>query len=186
VLAFAFSSSQRAYPMIDYFVKSSKRKGLLPTVLEDLLAARKRAKTDLKKETDPFKRAVLDGRQLALKVCISTIKCLMDLMPTQISANSVYGFTGATVGKLPCLEISSSVTAYGRQMIEKTKSVVESHFSIANGRKWDARVIYGDTDSVMVEFGCDDLETAMELGQLSSSKDDCLFKYYQVVRPLVS
>jgi DNA polymerase elongation subunit (family B) len=33
---------------------------------------------------------VLDGRQLALK----------------ISANSVYGFTGAQVGKLPCLEIS--------------------------------------------------------------------------------
>ncbi|PVG03060.1 putative DNA polymerase delta catalytic subunit [Serendipita vermifera] len=136
-------------PNKDYFVKSSRRKGLLPTVLEDLLGARKRAKADLKKETDPFKRAVLDGRQLALK----------------ISANSVYGFTGATVGKLPCLEISSSVTAYGRQMIEKTKTVVESHFSIANGRKWDARVIYGDTDSVMVEFGCDDLPTAMELGR---------------------
>lgn len=33
---------------------------------------------------------MLDGRQLALK----------------ISANSVYGFTGAQVGKLPCLEIS--------------------------------------------------------------------------------
>lgn len=52
----------------DYFVSAKKRKGLLPIVLEDLLAARKRAKTDLKKETDPFKRAVLDGRQLALKV----------------------------------------------------------------------------------------------------------------------
>jgi len=49
-------------------VKSERRKGLLPTVLEDLIAARKRAKADLKKETDPFKRAVLDGRQLALKV----------------------------------------------------------------------------------------------------------------------
>ena len=44
------------------------RKGLLPEILEDLLSARKRAKADLKKETDPFKRAVLDGRQLALKV----------------------------------------------------------------------------------------------------------------------
>lgn len=90
----------------------------------------------------------------------------MLLIRIQISANSVYGFTGATIGKLPCLEISSSVTAYGRQMIERTKTVVESHFSLANGRKWDARVIYGDTDSVMVEFGCEDLETAMELGKL--------------------
>ncbi|KAG8752399.1 DNA-directed DNA polymerase delta, partial [Serendipita sp. 396] len=140
-------------PNKDFFAKTSRRKGLLPTILEDLLGARKRAKADLKKETDPFKRAVLDGRQLALK----------------ISANSVYGFTGATVGKLPCLEISSSVTAYGRQMIERTKTVVESHFSIANGRKWDAKVIYGDTDSVMVEFGCDDLETAMELGREAAS-----------------
>lgn len=54
--------------MIDLFVTSSKRKGLLPTILEDLISARKRAKADLKKETDPFKKAVLDGRQLALKV----------------------------------------------------------------------------------------------------------------------
>lgn len=52
----------------DLFVKANRRKGLLPTILEDLISARKRAKADLKKETDPFKRAVLDGRQLALKV----------------------------------------------------------------------------------------------------------------------
>ena len=50
------------------FAKNHLRKGLLPTILEDLLTARKRAKADLKKETDPFKKAVLDGRQLALKV----------------------------------------------------------------------------------------------------------------------
>lgn len=50
------------------FATPTRRKGLLPIILEDLLAARKRAKADLKKETDPFKRAVLDGRQLALKV----------------------------------------------------------------------------------------------------------------------
>ncbi len=53
---------------------------------------------------------MLDGRQLALK----------------ISANSVYGFTGAQVGKLPCLEISQSVTSFGRMMIERTKNEVEA------------------------------------------------------------
>ena len=41
----------------------------------------------------------------------------------QVSANSVYGFTGATVGKMPCLEISASTTAYGREMIDHTKCV---------------------------------------------------------------
>ncbi|KAF9581072.1 DNA-directed DNA polymerase delta [Lunasporangiospora selenospora] len=136
-------------PNNDAFVKEGKRKGLLPIILEGLLSARKRAKTDLKKETDPFKRAVLDGRQLALK----------------ISANSVYGFTGATVGKLPCLAISSSVTAYGRVMIERTKKEVEEKFTIANGYKYSAEVIYGDTDSVMVKFGVAKLTDAMELGR---------------------
>ncbi|OZJ06486.1 DNA polymerase delta catalytic subunit [Bifiguratus adelaidae] len=136
-------------PNNDMFVKSSRRKGLLPVILEDLLAARKRAKADLKKETDPFKKAVLDGRQLALKV----------------SANSVYGFTGATVGKLPCLAISSSTTAFGREMIEKTKREVEAKYNIANGYKHDAVVIYGDTDSVMVKFGVETLDEAMALGQ---------------------
>ncbi|GAA5955930.1 hypothetical protein JCM8115_004364 [Rhodotorula mucilaginosa] len=135
-------------PNGDFFVKEHKRKGLLPTILEDLLSARKRARAELKQEKDPFKRAVLDGRQLALKV----------------SANSVYGFTGATIGKLPCLPISMSVTSYGRQMIDETKKEVEGRYNTANGYDYDARVIYGDTDSVMVRFGCPDLETAMALG----------------------
>lgn len=55
-------------PSGDFFVKPHIRKGVLPLVLEELIAARKRAKAELKKETDPRKRACLDGRQLALKV----------------------------------------------------------------------------------------------------------------------
>ncbi|XP_034110049.1 DNA polymerase delta catalytic subunit [Drosophila albomicans] len=136
-------------PANNSFVKADLRRGLLPEILESLLAARKRAKNDLKVEKDPFKRQVLDGRQLALK----------------ISANSVYGFTGAQVGKLPCLEISGSVTAYGRTMIEMTKNEVETHYTRVNGYENDAVVIYGDTDSVMVNFGVKSLERSMELGR---------------------
>ncbi|KAL4224603.1 DNA polymerase delta catalytic subunit [Mactra antiquata] len=136
-------------PSSNLFVKSTVRKGLLPEILEHLLGARKKAKADLKKETDPFKKKVLDGRQLALK----------------ISANSVYGFTGAQVGKLPCLEISQSVTAFGRSMIEQTKNYVEEKYTIENGYKHNAKVIYGDTDSVMCKFGVDNVADAMELGQ---------------------
>lgn len=136
-------------PCGDTFVKPSVKKGVLPQILEELLGARKRAKLDLKKETDSQKKAVLDGRQLALK----------------ISANSVYGFTGATVGKLACLEIASSVTAFGRQMIDMTKNRVMERYSKANGYPFDADVIYGDTDSVMVLFGMDDLAESMRLGK---------------------
>ena len=136
-------------PNGDMFCTTKVRKGLLSQILEELLGARKRAKKELAVETDPFKKAVLNGRQLALK----------------ISANSVYGITGATVGKLPCLAIASSTTSYGRQMIEKTKAEVEAKYTIANGYSHDAQVIYGDTDSVMVKFGPKELSKAMELGE---------------------
>lgn len=136
-------------PNGDMFCTTKVRKGLLTQILEELLGARKRAKKELAIETDPFKKAVLNGRQLALK----------------ISANSVYGLTGATVGKLPCLPIASSTTSYGRQMIEKTKQEVEERYTIANGYSHDAQVIYGDTDSVMVKFGVTELADAMKLGE---------------------
>lgn len=89
---------------------AERKRGLLPIILEELIAARKKAKIELKNATDPLKKIVLNGRQLAIK----------------ITTNSVYGFTGATVGKLPCLDISQSVTGFGRQMIDQTKNAVES------------------------------------------------------------
>ncbi|RWS23209.1 DNA polymerase delta catalytic subunit-like protein, partial [Leptotrombidium deliense] len=139
-------------PSKSYFVKSHVRKGLLPQILENLLKARVKAKQELKQETDSFKRKVLDGRQWALKV----------------SANSVYGFTGAQMGTLPCLEISQSVTAFGRQMIEITKNKVEQKFKCENGYPADAVVIYGDTDSVMIKFGVDSVSEAMMFGKYAA------------------
>lgn len=136
-------------PNGDMFCTAEKRKGLLTQILEELLLARKQAKRELAVETDSFKKAVLNGRQLALKV----------------TANSVYGLTGATNGKLPCLAIASSTTSYGRDMIMKTKQEVEERYNIANGYSHDAKVIYGDTDSVMVKFGTTELAEAMKLGQ---------------------
>lgn len=136
-------------PSGETFVKPELQKGILPEILEELITARKRAKADLKEAKDPLEKAVLDGRQLALK----------------ISANSVYGFTGASVGQLPCLEISSSVTSYGRQMIEHTKKLVEDKFTVVGGYEHNAEIIYGDTDSVMVQFGASTVEEAMKLGK---------------------
>lgn len=141
-------------PTGEVFVRPSVRQGLLPAILRDLLAARKRAKADMKSATDPFLRSVFNGRQLALKV----------------SANSVYGFTGATVGSWPCLAVSSSVTAYGRRMIEATREAVERRYTRANGYAADAQVVYGDTDSVMVDFGVADVGEAMRLGREAAAR----------------
>ncbi len=140
-------------PTGNIFVKRSVKQGILTTMLEELLSARKQAKKDLKAAKDPFLKAVLDGRQLALK----------------ISANAVYGFTGASVGKLPCMEISASTTAYGRQMIENTKAEVEKRYK-------DADVVYGDTDSVMINFGKDkSLEESMKLGEEAAEAISSIF-----------
>jgi DNA polymerase delta subunit 1 len=103
--------------------------------------------------------AVYNGQQLAYK----------------ISMNSIYGFTGASKGMLPCVAIASTVTMRGRQMIEETKNYVEANFP-------GARVRYGDTDSVMVEFdvqgrtGQEAIDYSWQLGEQAAEQCTRLFK----------
>ena len=148
-------------PSNDVFVNAETRKGILPQILDELLAARKRAKKDMKAATDPMEKAVQNGRQLALKV----------------SANSVYGFTGATVGQLPCLAIASSTTSYGRTLLEKTKEYVESHYTVENGYDADAEVVYGDTDSVMIKFGKETVADTMPLAEKAAEEVTKIFPH---------
>ena len=49
------------------------------------------------------------GRQLALKV----------------SANAIYGFTGAPSSKLQCLPIAETTIRVGATMLERVKTLVE-------------------------------------------------------------
>jgi DNA polymerase delta subunit 1 len=130
---------------------------LLPAILKELSDYRSQAKNDMKAFPEHFD--VFNGKQLAYK----------------ISSNSVYGFTGAMKGILPCVPIASTVTTRGRQMIEETKTHVESHFP-------GAHVRYGDTDSVMVEFDTtgmsveDALEHSWKLGEAAAAQCTKLFK----------
>jgi DNA polymerase delta subunit 1 len=93
----------------------------------------------------------------------------------KISMNSVYGFTGASKGMLPCVAIASTVTGKGRSMIDDTKSYVEKNFP-------GSKVRYGDTDSVMVEFdvggrkGQEAIEYSWEIGERAAEECTRLFK----------
>jgi DNA polymerase delta subunit 1 len=107
------------------FVTTKKRVGILPEILEQLLSNRKRVKK-MRKQFDEksMDYAVLDGRQLALKVC----------------ANSVYGFTGAGQGYLGEKRIASSVTRVGRGMANHTKWMCEDRY-----KEHGLEIVYGDT-----------------------------------------
>jgi DNA polymerase delta subunit 1 len=131
---------------------------LLPAILLELKQFRKKAKKDMAAATGSMKE-VYNGKQLAYK----------------ISMNSVYGFTGAGKGILPCVPIASTTTCKGRMMIDETKKYVEENFP-------GAKVRYGDTDSVMVEFDVGDrkgeeaIEYSWELGEKAAEECSALFK----------
>src|SRR6056300_521111 len=131
---------------------------LLPSILLELKQFRKQAKKDMAASTGALK-AMYNGKQLAYK----------------ISMNSVYGFTGASKGMLPCVNIASTVTTKGRSMIDETKEYVEKNFP-------GAKVRYGDTDSVMVEFdvgdrkGLEAVEYSWEIGERAAEECTTLFK----------
>ena len=131
---------------------------LLPAILLELKQFRKKAKKDMAAATG-FMKEVYNGKQLAFKV----------------SMNSVYGFTGAGKGILPCVPIASTTTFRGRAMIEETKNYVEKNFP-------GSKVRYGDTDSVMVEFDVGDrkgeeaIEYSWELGERAAEECSALFK----------
>ena len=116
------------------FVMKEKRLGILPEILWDLWQERKRVKKQMKKEIPHSTMYnVKDGTQLALKVCM----------------NSIYGFTAGYM--LPCKEIASSVTKYGRGLILKTKSLIENH-PVWGRDGHGCTCVYGDTDSVFVHM----------------------------------
>ena len=87
---------------------SNGKKGLLPQILQKLLGARKATKKKMKNEKDPFKASILDGLQLAYKV----------------TANSLYGQTGASTSKVYKKAIAASTTAGGRRCIYMARDYV--------------------------------------------------------------
>lgn len=112
------------------FIKKEYKKGILPTLVGELVDERYRVRLQIKETSDPVVKGILNSRQLALKVC----------------ANSMYGLLGAQLtGKLSLVEGAASVTALGRQSIILANDHLEENYG--------AKVVYNDTDSTMVDMG---------------------------------
>jgi DNA polymerase elongation subunit (family B) len=89
--------------------KQDGSKGIIPEILQELLTARKKYKKQMEKMKeeggDQFMIAILDGLQQAYKV----------------TANSLYGQTGAPTSPIYKKQIAASTTATGREMLQFSK-----------------------------------------------------------------
>lgn len=82
--------------------RNRKGRGILPRILIHLLQSRKDVKKRMAKETNPFKKSLLDGLQLSYK----------------LTCNSIYGQCGSSVSAIACKPVSASTTAIGRELLE--------------------------------------------------------------------
>lgn len=112
------------------------KKGIVGTILQQLLRKRKETKNRMKYETDPFKKGLLESLQLAYKV----------------TANSLYGALGAKNSKIRFQDLAASTTAYGRKLLNYAREGLERGYGRGARDDCDAKYVYGDTDSVFVMF----------------------------------
>jgi len=123
-------------------------KSTLPQITTWLLTARSAKKKEMKAEKDPERYALLDAEQLAYK----------------LTGNSLYGQLGSGTFKIRLQALAASVTAYGRKQILYAKAAIEQFYGPARGLKQcAANVMYGDTDSLFVEFNVRNPETGERL-----------------------
>ena len=130
--------------------------GIMPAILEELLAARKATRKLIPLEKDDFMKNILDKRQLSIKV----------------TANSMYGQTGAKTSTFYEKDCAASTTAVGRKLLTYGKRVIEEGYkdrvvdTTKHGKvRTNAEYVYGDTDSVFFKFNLKELSGKDILGQ---------------------
>ena len=146
------------------YMSKERRVGLLPRILEGLMAERDSIKKRMRDAKDHAEHDYLDGLQAAVKVVMNTFY--------GVFASSFYRFTDKQIG--------SSITAFARNTVKTIISEVE-----AEGEK----VIYSDTDSIFIESPHHDLEGTVEFGKAMAerySKDGGTLEFEKVLEPLFS
>ena len=137
-------------------VTGKTTRAVMPSILEELLAARKATRKLIETHPDEFMKNILDKRQLSIKV----------------TANSLYGQTGAKTSAFYEKDCAASTTAIGRKLLTYGKRVVEEaytnaivHTSQYGNVRTNAEYVYGDTDSVFFRFNLQDLEGQPIIGK---------------------
>ena len=131
-------------------------RAVMPAILEELLAARKATRKLIPEQKDEFMKNILEKRQLSIKV----------------TANSLYGQTGAKTSSFYEKDCAASTTAIGRKLLTYAKRVVEEAYADAvvptkeHGMvRTNAEYVYGDTDSVFFKFNLTEMDGTPIKGQ---------------------
>jgi DNA polymerase alpha subunit A len=119
---------------------SETGQGVLPRLLNTLVSRRREVKKLLKDpKNTSAERIQFDIKQQALK----------------LTANSMYGCLGYVNSRFYAKPLAMMVTNKGREILMDTRQLAESI---------GLRVVYGDTDSVMIDTGVQDFKEAIKIG----------------------
>ncbi|OTA66549.1 putative DNA polymerase alpha catalytic subunit [Hypoxylon sp. EC38] len=122
-------------------VPTQQEQGILPRLISTLVSRRRAVKSLMKdKNATPEQLATWDIKQLALK----------------LTANSMYGCLGYDRSRFYARPLAVLTTYKGREILRSTKELAESKA---------LQVIYGDTDSVMINANVDSVADALKVGQ---------------------
>ncbi|XP_040856079.1 DNA polymerase alpha catalytic subunit isoform X1 [Ochotona curzoniae] len=130
--------------------------GILPREIRKLVERRRHVK-QLMKQPDLNPDLVLqyDIRQKALK----------------LTANSMYGCLGFSYSRFYAKPLAALVTYKGREILMHTKEMVQ---------KMNLEVIYGDTDSIMINTNSTNLEEVFKLGNKIKAEVNKLYKLLEI------
>lgn len=119
---------------------SNEPLGILPRLIATLVSRRREVKKLMKdKRATKEELALWDTKQMALK----------------LTANSMYGCLGYTQSRFYARPLAMLTTFRGREILRSTKELAESQ---------QLQVIYGDTDSVMINTSADNIQDALKVG----------------------
>ena len=133
-----------------------EKPGILPLEIRKLVDSRRQVKQLMQdKNLSADLRMQYDIRQKALK----------------LTANSVYGCLGFENSRFYCKPLAALITKNGRNILMKTKELVENK---------KIEVIYGDTDSIMINSNLTDYDQVIKLGNMLKAEVNKLYKHLEI------
>ena len=177
-----------------------KHQSVLPKIMEELLEARKAIKRDIKKNDDlrghleiemkelsqsenEEQKSKLDGMKQQMKEYDHTAR-LLDIKQkaVKILANAMYGYLGYKGSRFPATSIAEIITKRGREALDKVINIVNTtQYTYRDENNQEItlsgfKIVYGDTDSVMVDSNTTDVKLALDIAKFISSAVNQKFK----------